>query len=160
MRKTIGYFLSFSILIFPFTFLGQNPSSQLFLCTLHFISPLKQLKALLITTTTTRSINVAIYISNLVGIKLNSLSFFNIKKLVLSKFLFYSVDEVLAIKALWSSNKDVRLLSCSPLDIQTVLSPPAIVQKQQRLVVSFCSAENIKNWMQQVWSRKEKMESF
>ena len=54
LRKTIGYFLSFSILIFPFTFLGQNPSSQLFLCTLHFISPLKQLKALLITTTTTR----------------------------------------------------------------------------------------------------------
>ena len=55
VRKTIGYFLSFSILIFPFTFLGRNPSSQLFLCTLHFISPLKQLKVLLITTTTTTS---------------------------------------------------------------------------------------------------------
>ena len=37
---------------FSFTFLGRNPSSQLFLCTLHLISPLKQLKALLITTTT------------------------------------------------------------------------------------------------------------
>ena len=51
LRKTICYFLSFSILIFPFTFLGPNPSSQLFLCTLHFISALKQLKVLLITTT-------------------------------------------------------------------------------------------------------------
>ena len=46
---TVGYFLSISILIFPFTFLGQNPSGQLFLCILRFISPLKQLKALLIT---------------------------------------------------------------------------------------------------------------
>ena len=45
----IRYFLSISILIFPFTFLGQNPSDQLFLCILRFIYPLKQLKALLIT---------------------------------------------------------------------------------------------------------------
>ena len=48
LRKTISYFLSFCILIFPFSFLGQNPSSQLFLCTLHFISPLEQLKQALL----------------------------------------------------------------------------------------------------------------
>ena len=44
LRKTIGYFLSISILIFPFTFLGQNPFGQLFLCTLHPFS-LKRVKS-------------------------------------------------------------------------------------------------------------------
>ena len=61
------YFIKFKLilLIFPFTFLGRNPSSQLFLCTLHFISPLKQLKALLITTTQTGNERLALPLTRL-----------------------------------------------------------------------------------------------
>ena len=49
LEKNHRLLLSISILIFPFTFLGQNPSARFFLCILLFISPLKQLKALLVT---------------------------------------------------------------------------------------------------------------